>query len=71
MSNKITVECNVVLEIEVPEDRNELLFPTPDTIDLDILTEGLTELFNSEMADDRQDIVKSISITTDDKHKKR
>lgn len=71
MSNKITVECNVVLEIEVPEDRNELLFPTPDTVDLDILTEGLTELFNSEMADDRQDIVKSISITTDDKHKKR
>lgn len=43
MSNKITVECNVVLEIEVPEDRNELLFPTPDTIDLDILTEGLTD----------------------------
>ena len=71
MSNKITLECNVVLEIEVPEDRNELLFPTPDTIDLDILTEGLTELFNSEMADDRQNIVKSISITTDDKHKKR
>jgi hypothetical protein len=71
MSNKITVECNVVLEIEVPEDRNELLFPTPDTIDLDILTEGLTELFNSEMADGRQDIVKCISIKTDDKHKKR
>lgn len=69
--SKITVECNVVLEFEVPEDRNELLFPTPDTIDLDILTEGLTELFNSEMADDRQDIVKSISITTDDKYKKR
>ena len=71
MNNKITVECNVVLEIEVPEDRNELLFPTPDTIDLDILTEGLTELFNDEMADGRQDIVKYISIKTDDKHKKR
>lgn len=71
MNNKITVECNVVLEIEVPEDRNELLFPTPNTIDLDILTEGLTELFNYEMADDRQDIVKSISITTDDKYKKK
>ena len=71
MNNKITVECNVVLEIEVPEDRNELLFPTPDTIDLDVLTEGLTELFNNEMADGRQDIVKRISVTTGDKHKKR
>ena len=65
MSNKITVQCNAVLEIEVPEeDRNRSLFPTPDTIDTDVLTEGLIELFNDELAVDyRQDVVKYIFAT--------
>lgn len=56
---------NVVLEIEVPEeDRNESLFPTPETIDTDVLTEHLIELFNDELAVDyRQDVVKYIFAT--------
>lgn len=65
MSNKITIQCNVVLEIEVPEEgRNESLFPTSDTIDTDVLTDGLIELFNDELAVDyRQDVVKYIFAT--------
>ena len=65
MSNKITVQCNAVLEIEVPEeDRNESLFPTSETIDTDVLTEHLIELFNDELAVDyRQDVVKHIFAT--------